>query len=234
MGGVPGDGPGDLRSVRERWIGYGRCTDPADRPAAEAALESVYRAAGLPPPSRVSWVPSPLAGCRAAAELPVDPLREVLRDRVFAAATDREAATAEPSRRALVREEVTEPVWELIWQRVWTPLRDALREQAPQVQERAYHAGYGQQDAPRLAGYDALSTVDPQLAGLAELSRTAGWWWAYPDAAILSERPTALHVDDKGELHHDTGPAVSYPDGWALWAWHGIRVPQDLVERDDP
>jgi hypothetical protein len=222
----------DFGAVRDRWIRYARSAEPADRPAAEAALGAAYLAAGRTAPGSVIWAPSPLAGCRAAAAIPGEPLREVLRDRVLAAATDREASCADPALRAEVRAGVTEQVWQLAWHRLWSPLRDAIREQAPpQVQEQVYRAGYGQHDAARLAGYDALSTVDPALDCLAALARTAGWWWAYPEAAVLTERPVLLHLDEQGELHHDTGPALSYPDGWSLWAWHGVQVPRELVER---
>ena len=33
-------------------------------------------------------------------------------------------------------------------------------------------------------------------------------------------------------LHSATGPAVVYPDGWAVHAWHGTRVPSWVI--DDP
>ena len=36
--------------------------------------------------------------------------------------------------------------------------------------------------------------------------------------------------DDDGRLHNADGPALLYPDGWGIWAWHGVRVPQDLIE----
>jgi hypothetical protein len=32
--------------------------------------------------------------------------------------------------------------------------------------------------------------------------------------------------------HHDTGPAVVFPDGWGVYAWHGTRVPSWVI--DDP
>ena len=34
-----------------------------------------------------------------------------------------------------------------------------------------------------------------------------------------------------GRLHGEGGPAVAWPDGFAIHAWHGVRVPADVVER---
>ena len=47
---------------------------------------------------------------------------------------------------------------------------------------------------------------------------------------IVSDRQSSIHVDQQNRLHHDTGPARSWGDGWAIWAWHGVRVPQSLIE----
>jgi transposase len=39
----------------------GLCTDPADRPRAEAAIRDMYRQGGLEPPSRIVWCGSLLS-----------------------------------------------------------------------------------------------------------------------------------------------------------------------------
>jgi hypothetical protein len=50
---------------------------------------------------------------------------------------------------------------------------------------------------------------------------------------VLSERHNALNVDDRGRLHSANSPAMSYPDGYAIHAWHGIRVPPDVIEQPE-
>lgn len=32
-------------------------------------------------------------------------------------------------------------------------------------------------------------------------------------------------------MHCDTGPAVAWPDGWGVWAVHGVRVDEQTVMR---
>ncbi|MGI8660090.1 MAG: DUF6745 domain-containing protein [Thermoleophilaceae bacterium] len=47
----------------------------------------------------------------------------------------------------------------------------------------------------------------------------------------LSGGPCHLHRDREGHLHGDSGSALLYPDGFGIWAWHGVRVPRDVIER---
>ncbi|WP_055637448.1 DUF6745 domain-containing protein, partial [Streptomyces griseoruber] len=84
----------------------------------------------------------------------------------------------------------------------------------------------GQHDAPWLA---AFATDGGPLDGLATVSRNAGWWWPFARVAVVSERPVALHRDEAGRLDHGDGPALAYPDGFALYAWRGMPVPADFL-----
>ncbi|TYK46250.1 DUF6745 domain-containing protein [Actinomadura decatromicini] len=88
----------------------------------------------------------------------------------------------------------------------------------------------GQHDAPWLALFETLGRLDGPLAGLAEAARSAGWWWPYENLVILSERPCELHRDEPGRLHRGDGPALAYPDDFALHAWRGMPIPPDFVE----
>lgn len=61
------------------------------------------------------------------------------------------------------------------------------------------------------------------------------WWWPTRDFVMVCDRPVELHVEataDSHRLHNAVGPAIRWADGWALYFWHGIRVPADLIETD--
>jgi hypothetical protein len=49
------------------------------------------------------------------------------------------------------------------------------------------------------------------------------------DAVILTERPLRVCRDGRHRLHADDGPAILYPDGWGVYAWHGVRVPERVI-----
>lgn len=96
-----------------------------------------------------------------------------------------------------------------------------------------YWCGYGQHSAGWLAFYDyfdniGLEGMEP-IRGLVQVAQNAGWWWVFDEVAIISERMSSLHRDDQNRLHNTSGPAITYPDGWSLYFYHGIRVPEWLI-----
>jgi hypothetical protein len=123
------------------------------------------------------------------------------------------------------------------WIRAWSVVRDLYR--LVPVQD-ALHAPAADRATPDwLAAYDffgracGLEVVE-RLGGLMDVARSAGWWW-WPQrsAVLLSERPDRLELDEQGRLHGAQGPAVAFPDGWAVWAWHGVRVPRRVIENPE-
>ena len=64
-------------------------------------------------------------------------------------------------------------------------------------------------------------------------SRHLHWWFPYDGIALISERNTVCKVDETGRLHHAAGPAIGYSDGWGIWAWHGVRVEQRIIEQPE-
>lgn len=48
---------------------------------------------------------------------------------------------------------------------------------------------------------------------------------------LLSRTPSTLHLDDIDRLHCESGPAVSFADGFAGYAWHGVVVPYNVIEK---
>jgi len=72
-----------------------------------------------------------------------------------------------------------------------------------------------------------------KLDGLFGLAQSCGWWWPFENAVILTERPCAMHRDAAGRLHNPDGLALAYPDGWGVYAWHGIRVREWCIEHKD-
>jgi len=63
-----------------------------------------------------------------------------------------------------------------------------------------------------------------------EIAREAGWSILFWDWAFICARPQVIERDERGRLHCLTGPAVKYPDGFGVWAVHGVRVPQYVIE----
>ena len=198
-----------IPEVRDHWLSVGLSTERADRPRAEAGVRLAYEAAGLAPPKIIIWLDSPMAGAMGAALL-----------------TGTKVAGAQ------VWDQVGDQVWDQVRAQVWAQVGAQV---GAQVWAQVYRAVWGQHDAGWLSFYayfaDVLGLASAQrLRGLNEVAQAAGWWWPFSGAAILTERPTVIHRDTEGRLHSDTGPALIYPDGWGIWAVHGLRVGRRIVE----
>ncbi len=228
-------------AFRDEWLTAGLSTERADRPRAEAGVKLAYEAAGLPPPKIIIWLDSPMAGAMGAA---------------FLAGTAKAGKSVGAQVGAQVRDQVRAQVWDQVWDQVgdqvgaqvrdqvraqvWAQVWDQVRDQVgahvwDQVGAQVYRAAYGQHDAGWLSFFHFFAKacgleIADRLRGLNEVAQSAGWWWPFANAVILTERPTEIHRNAENRLHNDAGAALLYADGFAIWSLNGLRVDQRLVE----
>jgi uncharacterized protein DUF6745 len=96
---------------------------------------------------------------------------------------------------------------------------------------------YGQHAAGWLSFYDAMNRVlgvdINELEGLMEVAKSAGWWLPFDELVIVCERPSILALDERDRLHSATGPAIAFPDGYKHYCFHGVTVPEHVIERPE-
>ena len=263
---------------RDRWMQIGLCTDPADRPRAEAAIRQIYRLGGLEPPARIVWCGSPLSqGLTRSIMVAKKPIKNLwesvgtnvrhhidwgdanlrssvshsiwqsvgdrVEERIRAAVRNNVWASVADSAGAIVKDNVADSVWDSVrasvGDRVWDGVDAAARDGvcvAAGLRASVEASVYGSHDAAWLAFhryfYEVLGLTDQtgSLSGLWELAQSAGWALPHQNVCWVSERHHILSRDDRGRLHCETGPACGYPDGWAIYAVHGVRVPRYVIE----
>ena len=230
----------------------------ADRAAAERAVVEVYAAGGLAPPDNVVWCASPVEVARdwllKGGSARVGPnVRGVLtslidgaRNAAFNAVTtsvweaaERGTADSRTSTTGLgVRNSVVAAVdrlrlgWSLglrSWfgrgerragfrDASWS-LIDALDYNLP-----AYRFLGEEVEIPRQV---------ERIGALWTLSAATGWILPHERVCWLSELPTALATDATGRLHNGKDAALRYGDGWQVFAWKGIVLPEWTVTRPE-
>ncbi|WP_157244882.1 DUF6745 domain-containing protein [Nonomuraea typhae] len=247
-------GPRRLGAVdlRDEWLGHALSTQPADRPAAEAAITLLYERLGRPAPA-FTWVDSPGAAlARVPPGVPVQAFG-TMRSQAGLSIAQRLATLVADLRAGL--DDGVGHAWAPGWTRhpdnpidsvvraallgivrdgICTPIRLAL----PLADRLTW---YGQHDAYWIAHYDAWHRVGGrtfggrigELAPWAQLARSCGWWWPLEDRCVIAERPLSIRLRD-GRLHSDTGPAVTFPDGWSVYALGGFVVPEWVVTGPTP
>ena len=57
---------------------------------------------------------------------------------------------------------------------------------------------------------------------------------AVGNMVIVSQRPVTVRWDGENRLHCENGPAVEYADGYAVYAWRGLRIPGGWITDAPP
>ena len=210
-----------LADWHNRYLGWGLSTVPADRERAERAIADAYRRIGRDPVP-VIWADSPLT-----ASILIHFLGASLRDSLRASLWDSLEASLRDSLRASLEVSLR------------ASLRDSLRDSRINPQ---YTYWWGQMDLYWVAYYRFCEELGVTYApdahdGLRimdEIGRSCGWWYPRDGVCIACERPETIRMTgDFRQLHCADGPAVRFRDGWSLYYWHGVRVPEKLILHPD-
>jgi hypothetical protein len=184
---------------------------------------------------RQGWTPGETAGASLRRKIRTEPWAAARKAAVEALGGDGWAQlSAAAGRRSWTL------VMDLIAGRLRLRLGEDLAAAFPGDEGRAVRmpvldAIYGQHDGTWLSTFEAADRLCPGeglmsgLTGLAEVARHAGWWWANERVAVLTERPSTLTRDNVGRLHRGEGAACEFPDGYGLWAWRGMPIPESLA-----
>lgn len=197
--------------IRDKWQNIGFSFGPTDRKKAESYVDSIYRAANLEPPKQIYWAKSPLTGSIIAATL-------------YA----KEGQLSTRTKNLVLKnceEKTGENLDAFIPKKHHTVFQGLIRDLLS-------HCGYGTHDACWLCLYDYHMPYKPELEvmqPLIDFSQEVGWWWAFDEAIVISDRPQYLCYDDEYRLHHDSRAAISYSDGFGLYLWHGVEVPKYII-----
>lgn len=218
--------------VRDSWMATGLSTDRCDRAAAEEAVAAVYASVGRGRP-RMVWMSSPLGGLFAAGVLEPfgselsNELWSELRNELWIELRSELGRELRKQLRGQLRNQLGSQLRIQLWNQLGSQLRNQLRNQLD-----FDISLWG--DAYWMAFYTCALTIakiprSPKLDALSAATKQLGWWWPFEDVAILTDRPTLIRRDDQARLHSDAGPALAYSDGYQLFSWHGVTVPEWVI-----
>lgn len=218
-----------LKAYHSHWLEVGTSTEPADRPRAEKAIGGLYELGNKPMPY-VIWANSPVAAIKLLTHISkfndegmgLEP--EVIYDFLNL------MINGEPFNRKVTGEQLSRLSAE--YERIKTDELHYFRNYGGQL-EAGWVAFY-KYCAELGVEYDAESSKGLDL--WAEQARSCGIWFAFDQLCVITERPTAIHVEKVREsstyqLHNAIGPALEYSDGFKLYYFHGVRVNQQIIEQ---
>ena len=227
-----------IKKIGQRWMEVGLSTEPMDVDRCKEGISSAYREVGLDPPSEWVVLGSPHAGMME--EDKKESRRKDIKakwDRLWVKVRDdvHRRSMEQPGEDLYVMEEKFREMLDTpIRVRIRDQLQAVLRERGP----RNSFPFYGQHEAYWLAYVEFLaeafdSRLKESLNGLILQSQNGGWWWSFPDKAIITDRPCVLRRDEAQRLHSPKGPALGYRDGWGIHAWHGIVIKDYVIDHPE-
>lgn len=81
---------------------------------------------------------------------------------------------------------------------------------------------------------EVLENDDTEFNVLKDFVNSGVWATIMFDTVVVCiARPNKVCVDEKGNLHFDKGPAISFDDGYEEYAWHGTWVSKQLIMNPD-
>jgi hypothetical protein len=107
--------------------------------------------------------------------------------------------------------------------------------QCAQLWWRAYQGGnmWTGYDCYLSAMRDVISLRLPQHDAYSHWEQAAihgGFRVMHEEFCIVSDFPEFIRIDDQYRPHCETGPSHRWRDGWVLYHWHGVRVPNHWIE----
>ena len=153
----------------------------------------------------------------------------------------------EPSHWNIPAINVKRGVWSNVGARIleriedsWGQYGNSFKYGFPESRYYGFHdAIFGQHNSDWLANIDFFKSIaglnqeTSDLNCLLKIAQSAGWFWPYENVCWICERTESVHLDENEELHNLRGAAVSYPDGWKLYASHGVLLPDWIMETPD-
>jgi hypothetical protein len=137
-----------------------------------------------------------------------------------------------------VRDNVGGSIWQGIGEQVGIPVTDRIRSRNAAWGHADYsiwHSVRAYEEASRLADVHFLDTylAPNQAYALAHFNQLVSGYWLGQQVALLVRRPRLLFRDGEGNLHSESGKCLEYADGWGFYAWHGVRVPEEVIVYPD-
>jgi internalin A len=75
-------------------------------------------------------------------------------------------------------------------------------------------------------GYVIKDKEQQTLRCLKQLFLSCGWIFPLEHICIVCDRPRILSFDNQERLHAEASPAIQFADGWSVYAYHGVRLPE--------
>lgn len=130
-----------------------------------------------------------------------------------------------------LRTEVGEDLSDRLWQQFWEQLEQLLLPHDPLLEDFMFISpNEWIRDVAMWSDY--LTSIQKctydrsKWQILQDLVTHCGCIFPFEKICIVCDRPTVLNHDDRWRLHGEGKPAIQFADGYSLYAYHGVMLPE--------
>lgn len=58
-----------------------------------------------------------------------------------------------------------------------------------------------------------------------KLTFETGWWIAFENIVLISERPHCINLNENFQLHANGKKSIEFSDGWGIYSAYGVQIP---------
>ena len=215
---------------RDKWINIALSTEPIDRQKATEVVKRAYALISLSEPE-IIFCDNPYAADRKWNELARQQKENEKRSTQLSRQLENELYKKLVTP---VFDEVTTSIeyklYNLLWDELITPLDSQLiyvmSEFGCCIQPEEW-AGAGSYIDFCFSVLNLNCTHElAKWSVLHSLVKYCGRIYPYEEIAFVCDRPRKLSFDRKNRLHAEGEPAISFADGFSVYAYHGVTLPE--------
>lgn len=234
------DREGAIGAIRDKWRAIALSTERIDRQKATLAIEAVYSAIGLEKPT-IQFFDSPYAALQKPPSLVGSFLGSLLRGKI------EKRLEIQPGSQlgSLVENNLGIEAIDQLKRYLWTPLTNQLGFQLGNSLWKQLRNQLASQNdnciQPELwavyaSAFDyCISILNCEYSptnweALQSVAKECGWIFPWKKTCFVCDRPSKLSFDNERRLHGEGTPAIQFTDGFSVYAYHGVVIPEKYGE----
>ncbi len=236
--------------IRDEWIQIALDTSPTDKQKAEAAINLTYQEYGYKPPKKILWFDNPLSeviwiasnrinlGEYFQANYVPDVCSYNIPENILNNAIN---AHFDIAIKQLIYEKVFYQV-KFALENFCESLEEVIGEYFPYnkydiddekelkfIEENIYDCQQGIWEFhyfAYFAYFNVIAVNSSKFNRWWNIAKECGSWWRFfENVAIVTPKPSQIHLDNDDLLNAEGKPAVNY-EGFKIYAHHGIIIPE--------
>ncbi|GAB1543846.1 hypothetical protein NUACC21_65220 [Scytonema sp. NUACC21] len=227
-----------ISTYREKWRKEALSTQEVARVEVTAAVEAIYSLIGKPKPSIYHFV-SPVAAVEQFDFLEIWGSQTVDVESLIQNFKKQLSHDLWVKLHSTLYEELHRELWSSIGRRIYTAFMERSRlihslndEDASSYFNPAQDCMPTEYLVSMACLFDFCDSVlncsiERELWQAYQLLvRHCGWLWAYEGVCLVCDRPYRLELDSQRLLHSEGYPAIQLRDGFSVYAYHGVILPE--------